>query len=63
MRFIEFEDSKGNKVFLNPVNIAYIKFYKEERTTVYFNSTLTVGLTYITVKGSVEQTASKLQIN
>lgn len=62
MNLIEFENSKGVKVLVNPVNIAYILPYKNETTIIYFNSSGAGGQTYIVVKGSVEQTALKLTI-
>lgn len=57
MRFIEFKDRKGNPVFVNLFNVAYLapagKNQKSEGTLIYFSSK-----EFIYVNGSYESVSA-----
>ena len=62
MKLLEFENSKGVKIFINPEKVAYVKYYKEELTQIYLDSARSDAQIKIVVVGSIHQVSSKLQL-
>ena len=60
LKFVEFTNiQSGEKVLVNPDNVAYIKLYANNKN----HTTLGFGKTEISVIGDREQTINKLQGN